>query len=45
MKNGFVVKVLDCVVGDLSSIPDSSSVSLCDYEQVVQSFSASILFW
>lgn len=26
----FVVKVLDCVVGDLSSVPDSSSISLCD---------------
>lgn len=25
----FVVKVLDCVVGDLSSVPDSSSISLC----------------
>jgi len=45
MKNGFVVKVLDCAVGDLSSVPDSSSISLCDYEQVVLSFSASILVW
>lgn len=35
MKNGFVVKALDCVVGDLSSVPDSSSISLCDYEQVI----------
>lgn len=26
----FVVKVLDCVVGDLSSVPDSSSIALCD---------------
>lgn len=26
----FVVKVLDCVVGDLSSVPNSSSISLCD---------------